>query len=136
MLGGHPIDNGVSGRLSQRLSDPPRLGAGRIASSVETAHLALGPFRLPMQALQGGPVQVDLGGLSAPIPELRLPELRQGLLAWWQQNGRLALRHRLGRLPQACVGTTTRGGRFRWRIRLAKPRSSKEAIASQSRQLA
>jgi hypothetical protein len=37
---------------------------------------------------------------------------------------------------QAARGITTRGGRLSWRIRRAKPRSSKEAIASQPRQLA
>jgi hypothetical protein len=37
----------------------------------------------PSGELNGG-----LGGLSAPIPELRLPELRQELLAWWQEHGR------------------------------------------------
>ena len=45
--------------------------------------------------------------------------------------------HRADAVERAAgYGTTKRGGRLSWRKRRAKPRSSKEAIVSQSRQLA
>ncbi len=38
-----------------------------------------------------GELNGDLGGLSAPIPELR-----QALLAWWQEHGRHTIPLKLG----------------------------------------